>query len=62
MTFITVFIAATLGQLFSLWVVGALAHRQQMKQADAIREAFEQTVKEVEEQDRKMREYARMES
>ena len=62
MTFLTVFAASMLGQLTSLWIIGAIAHRRQMKQADAIREAFEQTVKEVEEQDRKMREYARMES
>jgi hypothetical protein len=62
MTFFTVFAASMLGQLASLWIIGAIAHRRQMKQADAIREAFEQTVKEVEEQDRKMREYARMES
>ena len=62
MTFLTIFVASVLGQLTSLWVIGAIAHRRQQKQAEAIREAFEQTVKEVEEQDRKMREYARMES
>jgi hypothetical protein len=62
MTFLTVFAASMLGQLASLWIIGAIAHQRQKKQADAIREAFEQTVKEVEEQDRKMREYARMES
>ena len=62
MTFLTVFAASMLGQLTSLWIIGAIAHHRQKKQADAIREAFEQTVKEVEEQDRKMREYARMES
>lgn len=62
MTFITVLIASALGQLIALWIVGAFAHRKQMQQADAIRKAFEETMKEVEERDQKMREYARMES
>jgi hypothetical protein len=62
MLFLTVFTASVLGQLTSLWFIGALAQRQQKKQAENIRLAFEQTVKEVEEKERKMREYARMES
>ena len=62
MLFLTVFTASVLGQLTSLLFIGALAQRQQRKQAENIRLAFEQTVKEVEEKERKMREYARMES
>lgn len=62
MTFLTVFIASALGQAAVLWVVGSLAHRQQVKKAQEIQKAFEETLKEVEERDKKMREYARMES
>lgn len=60
--FLTVFAASALGQAAVLWAVGSLAHRQQLKKAEEIRQAFEQTIKEVEERDAKMREYARMES
>jgi hypothetical protein len=62
MTFLTVFLASMLGQLASLWIIGAIAHRRQVKQAEVIRATFEQTMKEVEEKERRMREYARMES
>jgi hypothetical protein len=62
MTFLTVLVASALGQLASLWVIGAIAHHRQQKQAEEIRKAFERTVHEVEEKERKMREYARMES
>jgi len=62
MTFLTVLVASFLGQLGALWVVGSLAHRQQVKKAREIQKAFEETIKEVEERDKKMREYARMES
>jgi hypothetical protein len=62
MTFLTVFLASMLGQLASLWIIGAIAYRRQVKQAEVIRATFEQTMKEVEEKERRMREYARMES
>ena len=62
MTFLTVFIASMLGQLASLWVIGAISHRRQVKKALEIQKAFEEARKEAEEQERKMQEYARMES
>jgi|LakMenEpi03Aug12_release.lakeMendotaPanAssembly.Ray.scaffolds.fasta_scaffold1672309_2 hypothetical protein len=62
MTFLTVLAASFLGQLGALWIIGTLAYRQQEKKAEAIQKAFEQTVKEMEEREIRMREYARMES
>lgn len=62
MTFLTVLVASALGQLLSLWVVGTIAHRQNVKKAEAIQSAFQEALKEVEEKEKKMREYARMES
>lgn len=60
--FLTVFAASALGQAVVLWVIGSLAHRQQVKKAEAIQNAFQEAMKEVEEKEKKMREYARMES
>ena len=62
MIFLTVLVASALGQLLSLWVIGHFAHRQNVKKAEAIQNAFQEAMKEVEEKEKKMREYARMES
>lgn len=60
--FIAALIGSMIGQFFALWVIGFLAHRQEMKKVQAIQNAFHEAMKEVEEKERRMREYARMES
>jgi hypothetical protein len=62
MTFFTVFVASLLGQLASLWVIGAIAHRREAERAERVREAFEKAVKESQEKGPRMREYVKMES
>lgn len=62
MTFLTIFVASALGQLASLWVIGAIAHRRETERAERVREAFEKAVKESQEKGPRMREYVRMES
>jgi hypothetical protein len=62
MTFLTIFVASALGQLASLWVIGAIAHRREAERAARVREAFEKAVKESQEKGARMREYVRMES
>jgi hypothetical protein len=62
MTFLTIFVASALGQLASLWVIGAIAHRREAERAARVREAFEKAVKESQEKGGRMREYVRMES
>ena len=62
----TVFFAAVIGsmvgQFITFWVIGYFAQRQEAKKVEAIQNAFQEAMKEVEEKERKMREYARMES
>lgn len=60
--FLAAAVGSMVGQFFALWVIGFLAHRQELKKAHAIQNAFEEAMKEVEEKERKMREYARLES
>jgi membrane protein DedA with SNARE-associated domain len=66
MTFFTVlvaaFIGATIGQAFCFWVIGTLAHRQEMAKARAIQQAIMEAHKETQEKEAKMREYVRLES
>jgi hypothetical protein len=62
MTFLTIFVASALGQLASLWVIGAIAHRREAERAARVREAFEKAVKESQEKGARMREYVKMES
>jgi membrane protein YqaA with SNARE-associated domain len=62
MTFLTVFVASVLGQLTSLWVIGAIAHRREAERAERVREAFEKAVKESQKRGARMREYVKMES
>ena len=66
MTFLTIFVASALGQLASVWVIGAItiaiAHRREAERAERVREAFEKAVKESQERGPRMREYVKMES
>ena len=66
MTFLTVlvaaFIGATLGQTLCLWIVGTLAHRQEIAKAQAIQQAILEAHEEAQKQEEKMLEYVRLES
>ena len=62
MILLTVVAGSVIGQLISLWVIGYFADRRQKRRAREIENAFQEALKEVEEKEKKMREYARMES
>ena len=62
MTLLTVVVGSVVGQLISLWVIGYFADRRQKKRAQEIENAFQEALKEINEKNAKMREYARMES
>lgn len=61
-TFIAAFVGATVGQALCFWVIGTIAHRQEMAKAQAIQKAIMEAHQETQEREAKMREYVRLES
>ena len=50
------------GQAVCLWIIGTLANRQEAAKAQAIQQAIFEAHEEAQKQEKKMREYVRLES
>ena len=59
--FFTVLAATIVGQTLCLWVIGALAYRQQKKQSEKIEEAMKEYHGAMLREQQRMKEYAKME-
>jgi len=60
--FLAALVGSMIGQAITFWVIGYFAQLQEAKKVEAIQNAFQEAMMEVEEREKKMREYARMES
>ena len=60
--FLAAFIGAALGQALTLYIIGAMAHRVQKKQAERTREAVQEYHSMMLQEQERMKQYARMEA
>ena len=60
--FLSAFFGSMVGQAVCLWIIGTLANRQEAAKAQAIQQAIFEAHEEAQKQEKKMREYVRLES